>query len=182
MNSSETRPKSVFMYAAEAGVPMGLYLTVISLCLLASLKVAALPILAFPLLCGVPVVQYRLMRKVRDADARMRRLSSLWLLGIYIFIFGTLVCTLISDIYIMVFEPHFVRDYLQMALREMEGGGEQYASQIRILQEAIDSHSIPGNLQFIASMAWATCFFGSILSLLIAGLLSVRRSRSMSGF
>lgn len=183
-DSSEQRPKSVFMYAAEVGVPMGLYLTAMSMCLLASLKFPGLPVLVLPLMCGVPVVLYFLMRRVRDTDERCRRVSSLWLMGIYTFIFGSLICALVSDLYVMFAEPHFVRDYVALALQELESAPDpsQFASQTDLLRSALNSHALPGNMQFIASMGWATCFAGSLLSLITAAILAPRRPRPVSGF
>lgn len=162
---------------------MGLYLTVISMCLLASLRVEVLPLLILPLLCGVPLVLWRILRRICDQEPAYRRLSPLWLAGIYTFIFGTLICCLISALYIVLAEPRFVSDYIAGALRALEGrpDAEAFGSQIDLMHRAIEGKVLPGSLQFVASMGWATCFFGSMLSLIEAFLLSagLRRRRDI---
>lgn len=180
---NEKKEKSVFLYAAEAGVPMGIYLTAMSMCLLASLRIDSLPLLLLPLLLGLPAVLYFLMRRVRDIDPRCRRVAPLWLMGIYTFIFGTLICVLVSDLYIMWAEPHFVTDYISRAIADMKSlpAAPQLSEQADLLQAALDSHALPSSMQFVASMGWATCFFGSMLSLLMAALLTFRAPGRLSG-
>ncbi len=177
MTSPEKKVKSVFMYAAEAGIPMGLYLTAMSLCLLGSLRVGILQMFLLPLFFGLIALQYFLMRRVRDTDPRCRKVAPLWLMGIYTFIFGTLICVLISDLYVMWVEPHFINDFIAQAIAQAKASPDpsQLAEQTDMLQTLLDSHMLPSSLRFIASMGWATCFFGSMLSLLIAGILASKR-------
>ena len=157
---------------------MGIYLSAMSLCLLGSLRIDFLSLLILPLVCALPVVLYRLMRAVFDAEPSCRRVSSLWLMGIYTFIFGSLICALVSDVYILTVEPGFVKDYIMRAIHDMEAQPDSamFSSQIELMHRAVESRALPGCLQFIASMAWSTCFFGSLLSLFMAWLLMARSS------
>ena len=86
--------KSVYKYAAEAGVPMGLYLTAMSACLLLSLRLPQLPVLMFPLLFGLPFFTAWLLRRIASDAPHYNKVSALWLAGIYTFIFGSLICCL----------------------------------------------------------------------------------------
>lgn len=188
MNSPENNiassTRSVMGHAAHAGLPMGLYLTAVSMCLLGSLKVDVLPILMLPLVCGIPIVLYRLMKRTCTEDPSCCRVSSLWLMGIYTFIFGSLICALVSNLYIVFIEPGFVKDYIMMAIRDLESSpnAEAFASQIDLMHRAVEGHALPGSMQFVASMAWTTCFFGSLLSLITARVLTWRRASKRSGF
>lgn len=169
--------KSVFKYAAEAGVPMGLYLTAISMCLLASIRIPQLPLLMLPLLAGVPVVLYRILRRIRNEQPAYRRVATLWLIGIYIFIFGTLICTLISSLYVVILQPHFVYDYVSQALAVYDSTPQlaSLAGNADMMREAMARHMLPSGLQFVASLGWSTCFFGSLLSFAVACILAPKR-------
>lgn len=177
MGNDMNRPRSAFSYAAHAGLPMGIYLSVLSLCVLASLRLDFLPMLILPLLIGVPVILFFMMRRTAADNPSLRRLSPLWLMGIYTFIFGSLICALVSNLYIMMVEPDFVARYLEQTIINMESLSDagEFDAQISMMREALAKNTLPGSMQFVSTMAWSTCFFGSILSLLIAAILSVRR-------
>lgn len=162
--------KSIYKFASEAGLPAGLYLTLMSACVLLSLKMPALPMLLLPLGLGFPVMLWMLMKKIGREEPSYNKFSSLWLGGIYTVIFGTLICTFISALYITFFEPDFVNIYIANALEAVETSGmaDQYETSIILMREAMAAHILPSGLEFLTSMAWLTCFTGSILSLLIA--------------
>lgn len=168
------KSKSIYKYAAEAGLPIGLYLTMMSACLLLSIKIAALPMLLFPLALGFPFVLWAVMKKISRLEPSYNKFSSLWLSGIYSVIFGTLICMFLSSAYIVFFEPSFVGKYFTNALETLESSpmAEQYSSQITLMHDVVDAHLLPSGLEFLTTIAWLTCFCGSILSLLIALLMS----------
>ena len=162
--------KSIYKYASEAGLPAGLYLTLMSACVLLSIKVPALPMLLFPLALGFPVLLWVLMRWISREEPGYNKFSSLWLGGLYTVIFGTLICMFLSAFYIVAFEPSFVSLYVSNALEAVEASpmADQYAASIAMMREAMDAHILPSGIEFITTMAWFTCFCGSIISLLIA--------------
>ena len=51
-----TEMKSIYRYAAEGGIPVGLYLTLISACLLLSLRIPLIPILILTQAIRGPIV------------------------------------------------------------------------------------------------------------------------------
>lgn len=169
--------KSIYKFASEAGVPVGLYLTLMSACILLSIKIPALPMLLIPLALGFPVVLWSLMRKISKEEPSYNKFSSLWLGGIYTVIFGTLISTFLSGLYVTFFEPDFVNIYINNALEAIEATpmADQYEASIHLMHEAIDAHILPSGLEFLTSMAWFTCFTGSILSLVIALLMTKTR-------
>lgn len=176
--------KSIYKYASEAGLPAGLYLTLMSACLLLSVKIPALPMLILPLGITFPFVLWALMKKIIREEPSYNKFSSLWLGGIYTVIFGTLICMFLSSIYIVFIEPGFVHMYVDNALSAVEASGmaEQYESSIALMREAMDAHILPSGLEFLTSMAWFTCFGGSILSLILALIMSKGGRRVPSRF
>ena len=164
------RKKSIYKYASEAGLPTGLYLTLMSFCVLLSIKVAALPLLLIPLLLGFPVLLWALLKKISREEPSYNKFSSLWLAGIYTVIFGSLICLFVSAFYVVIYEPNFVYQYVMNALNAAENSpmASEYSTTIEIMHNAINAHILPSAMEFLTTMAWFTCFGGSILSLLIA--------------
>lgn len=162
--------KSIYKYASEAGLPVGLYLTVMSACLLLSVKFPGLPLVLFPLALGFPFILWMLMKRITREEPSYNKFSSLWLGGIYTVIFGTLICMFLSAIYIVVFEPGFVQLYVNNAIQAVESTpmADQYQQTITLMKEAMDAHLLPSGLEFLTTMAWFTCFAGSILSLVLS--------------
>ena len=137
--------KSIYKYASEAGLPTGLYLTLMSACLLLSLKVPALPMMLFPLCLGFPFLLWLMMRKISRMEPSYNKFSSLWLGGIYTVIFGTLICMFLSAVYIVIFEPNFVYQYVNNAIAAVESSpmSAEYESTIYMMREAINAHILP---------------------------------------
>ena len=174
--------KSIYKYASEAGLPTGLYLTIMSACLLLSVKIPFLPMLTLPLAIGFPFLLLALMRKIKREEPSYSKFSSLWLGGIYTVIFGTLICMFLSALYLVFVEPGFVHQYVNNALLAVEESpfADQYESSVALMREAMEAHILPSGLEFLSSMAWLTCFIGSILSLIIALIMSKGGSKFSS--
>ena len=173
--------KSIYKYASEAGVPFGLYLTLMSACLLLSLKIPSLPILIVPLAIGLPFILWILLRRICKEEPSYMKFASVWLAGIYTVIFGCLICFFLSALYIVFIEPSFVIKYILAAIEAVESTpmAAEYETTTYLMREAIEAHILPSGLEFLTSMAWFTCFTGSILSLFIA-LLMVKNTSKIS--
>lgn len=175
--------KSVYKYAAEAGVPLGLYLTLISGCFLLSVKYEFLSMLIFPLVIVFPFVLGGFMRRLARVEPAYARFSPMWLFGIYSVLSGTLICALFSALYLMFVDPSFMVVYVENAIATIEASpmAGQYASTVDMMRQAIDNHMLPSGLQLVTTMGWFTCFSGSILSLFLALILSQRRPKGRGG-
>lgn len=166
--------KSIYKYAAEAGVPVGMYLSLMSACLLLSVKFSVLPMLLMPLCLGFPFVLWMQVKKISRQEPSYNKFSSLWLGGIYSVIFGTVICMFLSALYIVFVEPNFVSLYVNNALAAVEASpmAGEYESSINLMHDAIEAHILPTGLQFLTTMAWFTCFIGSVISLFMALIMS----------
>ena len=166
--------KSIYKYAAEAGIPAGLYLSLMSACLLLSIKFPVLPIFILPLGIGFPFLLWVLMKRIEKAEPAFHKFSSLWLGGIYTVIFGTIIALFLSALYVVIVEPGFVYLYINNALEAVESSqmASEYETSIKLMREAMDAHLLPSGFEFLSSMAWFTCFAGSILSLILALFMS----------
>ena len=171
--------KSIYKYASEAGIPAGLYLTLMSACLLLSIKLPFLPIFLFPLAIGFPVLLWFLMKRISIAEPYYNKFSSLWLGGLYIVIFGTLISLFLSALYIVAVEPGFVYLYINNSLEAIEASpmAENYAASVKLMREAMEAHLLPSGLEFLTTIAWFTCFSGSIISLFLAFIMSKTKKK-----
>lgn len=166
--------KSVYKYAAEAGLPVGLYLTVMSACLLLSLHAPSLPVLIIPLAALFPFFLAYFMKRMSQREPQYMKFSALWLCGIYAVIFGTLICALFSGLYLTFVEPGFIGRYVENALDTMASSPQapEYAATMDMMRKALDSRMLPSGMEFVSSMSWLTCFAGSIMSLMISLILT----------
>ena len=176
--------KSIYKYASELGVPAGLYLTLMSACLLFSVKIPVLPVLLLPLAIGFPFLLWTLMKKIVKEEPSYKKFSSLWLGGIYTVIFGTLICMFFSGIYLVMFEPGFVHLYVMNAIEAVENSAVagDYESSIIMMRQALESHILPSGMEFLTTMGWFTCFIGSMMSLIIALIMSQGAKRVRSQY
>ncbi|MCH5229858.1 MAG: DUF4199 domain-containing protein [Muribaculaceae bacterium] len=176
--------KSIYKYASENGLAAGAYLTLMSACLLLSVKIAFLPMLILPLGIGFPFLLWALMKNIIRTEPSYNKFSSLWLGGIYTVIFGTIICMFLSALYIVFIEPSFVHLYVNNALTAVEASpmSAEYESSIQMMREAMEAHILPSGLEFLTTMAWFTCFAGSLLSLVLAMIMSKNSKKVSRGF
>lgn len=162
--------KSIYRYAAEAGLPIGIYLTAMSVCMLLGLHYSMLTSLLIPLAIVFPFVLGFLLNQIAKKEPDYLKISALWLGGIYTVIFGTIICMLFSACYIFFVNPGFVYEYVTSAIESIESSPmkEEYAATIALMRDAIDARILPSGIEFVTTMGWGTCFSGSILSLIIA--------------
>lgn len=163
---------------------MGIYLSLMAACVLLSLKAPFLPMLITPLAIGFPAILWMLMRRIGAMQPTYMKVSSLWLAGIYTVIFGTLICMLLSGLYVVFIEPGFVVKYFETIISQVEASefAAYYADTVALMRNAIDSHIVPSGMEFVTAMGWFTCFAGSILSLIIAFIMGkmVRKPSQIS--
>lgn len=172
--------KSVYKYASEGGVPVGMCLTAMSACFLLSLRHDML-LLAIPLLgLLVPWLMVRTMRTMAEEEPSYGKFAPLWLCGIYTVIFGTLICSLLSGLWLSFVDPGFITAYVENAIEVMrQAPGTQYEQTVRVMEQALERHMLPNGMELVASLGWTTCFAGCLLSLALAWGVASRRRRSL---
>lgn len=169
----ESKPKSVYAYAGEAGIYLGMFLSAISFSFLLSNKLAAASLLAFPLVIALPFFAGWLLNAVAKAEPLYRKFSALWVAGIYSFIFGTLICALLSALYLLFIEPDFFHTYVSNSIKVLKESEAQIPmANASLLESALEQGAIPSPMTFVFSMSWLTCFLGSMLSLPLALMIS----------
>ncbi len=171
---------SIFHLAARAGLPIGLILTFMSACMLFSIHYPSLP-LALVGVILIPICLVSYMRRIATRLPIYNKFVPLWLFAMYSIIFGTLICTLLSALYVTFFEPDFINVYIDTTMAQLNDNltGEllqAHQHNIDLINMARERHLLPSALEFISSLAWSTAFFGTLLSIPLA-LIAVRRRR-----
>lgn len=167
------RLRSPYGYSSRLGCWMGLYLFLLSLCQLTSVYNQGTIFLLFPLLLGLPFMLYALMRAVWVRAPHLQTFGGIWLTGIWIFIFGALICGLLTAGWILLINPDFVEQYMRLAVAD---AGTEYSSTAAQIESMIEAGAYPTPMQYVFAMIWSTAFFGSILALIAAGILRARAS------
>lgn len=159
--------ESIFKYAARCGLPMGGYLSVMSVAMVFSDKVPLLSLVVLGMLLCTPVLVYKMLRARYVADDGTTDFSSLWMIGILTFIYGSLICTAVTYALLQWFRPDFFYDMAQMVI-------DQYSKvpaasdMVDTLTKIVDKGLLPSTLEFLFQMFWLTSFLGSLLSAIVA--------------
>lgn len=175
----EDKTKSIYAYGAEYGLYMGLYLSAISLCFMLSLYIMELSVAVYPLLIAVPIFLWVMMRRLYAKNVMFRLNSALWMFGICVFFFGSLICGGVTTAFMYFVEPQFFSKYATMTMEFLQNSPleSQYTQEIELLQKAVDKQELPSPIDFVISMMWATVFFGSVTSMILSPLVRVFEQR-----
>lgn len=173
--------KSLFQQGAEWGVPFGIYLSVMASGFIYSDKHVAISAFALAMLPVIPVLIYRWQKKRFVAEEGMSSFSNLWMLGILIFMCGSLIASTVSYCILQYARPDFFYEQARHVIRQYKMApellNEQTQQVVDTLQLMIDRKAVPRNIDFALTGFWACSFFGSLVSALLAGLVKMLAKR-----
>lgn len=173
--------KSVYRYGAEYGQFMGIYLIVLSACFLASPHQPFILLIMAALLAAFPAILYVILRRIYREAPHNRTFSAIWTAGIMTTLCGSLICALVTAAWLIFVQPDFFMVYLRTAIATVEQSGQaaQYSDELAMMREALASGTVPSPMRYVISMVWSTVLLGSIVSMVCAFALVVRRRRPM---
>lgn len=173
MDKTET---SVFSLAASSGIPVGLYLCLMSFCQMASVNSSSGNFVFMGMFLAFPFILYLFMKRMVRTHPAFSKMMAVWVYGIYTVIFGTLICALFTACYIYFIYPDFLSDMADqhLTLIKSHPRGTLSASTVSYFEDldAIYRHIPP--MQFVAAMGWATAFYGCVISCPLAFFVSRR--------
>ncbi|MFI3239720.1 MAG: DUF4199 domain-containing protein [Bacteroidales bacterium] len=161
--------KSIYKSAANDGLIFGGYLTAIFISyVLASVNVMFAWVLNL-LILAIPYVTYRFIRRCNKGRFNCMSISEMWMYGMLLYIYGALICGIVTFAYIRFIEPNLITNQLQMALDIYKSVDELKDSEfVAVVEQGIEQGLVPSAIDFVIQMMWVTSFFGSVLSLIIA--------------
>lgn len=161
--------KSIYRRAADNGLVFGIILSVLFLLFVFSGSMPLLSFLALAMFVAVPGLIFYFLRRCFTEEKGLTTFSGLWSLGILIFLFGSLICSVVTYIYLQYIEPTFIYDQARMALTLYQSIESMKGSElVTVMEQAITQNMLPTPIQFVFQMIWMTTFSGSILSMIIS--------------
>lgn len=168
-------PKAVYREGAKQGVYMGFYLITMFFMVILSEKASIVSILAFLSIILVPLFAYKLMVNVHKRYSCSADFPSLWMLGILIFIGGSMICALVTYAYLQYVDYEFISRQAESAIEVYKNMPDtQISEMVSVMQMAVDKGILPSPIEFSMEMLWVTAFFGSVLSMILSAVIRKR--------
>lgn len=171
----------ILKQASDFGALMGALLCLLFLAVVYSSALPPLSFLAMAILFGIPFFLFWIMKRVKRRAPEFWRMSALWMLGILIFIFGGILLAAVVYIFLQFIYPDFIYNQLGAAIEIYKQNPELVNSQtLAVLTKMYESGNIPTAIQSAMSTLWSASFFGSILSLIEAAIVSISSKRNQN--
>ena len=175
-NQNTPQEKSVYRYGAEYGVGFGIYLSLMALAIMHGFDTPFLLLIAVAMIAATPAIIYPMLRRYRTIMHGFAPFASLWLLGIMIFLFGSLICGTVTYIWLQYVVPTFIYDQVMTAIELYKTlPGDQAAEVVKIMEAVVEQHALPSPIEVVVQMIMLTTFLGSLLSMLLALLIGWRK-------
>lgn len=163
------QPKNIYQRAGEWGFPFGLYLACTGATSIFADWFMPLGALFFVLLLGTPLVVYWFQRRKFIENGGFGEYAELWMLGILLFILGTVVANCIIFLLVHFVRPNFMYEQARMVIDAYRDIPEMRDSDmVRVLQRMVDERLMPSPIETVFNAFWFTTFGGSILSAVTA--------------
>ena len=174
-------PKTVYREGAEKGVYMGIYLMAMFFAIILSEWLSIASIVATILIVGLPLFAYKLIVRVHKKYFCSADFPSLWMLGIMIFIGGSMICALASYAYLQYADPEFIARQAEYALDTYKSLPEsQNSEMVSMMQQAVKNGILPTPIEFSVEMLWMTSFCGSLLSAVLSAVARKRHPQQIA--
>lgn len=176
MGGSSKNIKNIYARGADDGFWLGLYLSVLFFLTVFALKVPVLNIAAGAMALGVPFLTYFFIRRTHVAAHGMTVFSALWMQGITMFACGCLIFGAVSFVYLRWIDPGFLVRMLELGVEYYRASPSESAHLLADeFQMIIDSKVIPSALNIAFGWMWLGMFSGSILSMIVAGIVRIKK-------
>lgn len=175
-NNIDDTVKSVYRQGAEYGAWFGVYLTVMALAIMYGFTHTILMLVAMAMMVAVPAVVYPMLRRYRSQMRGYAPFASLWMLGLMIFICGSLICGAVTYVWMQYVMPTFIYDQVMAAIDVYKAvPGDSAAEMVRIMETIVERHALPSAMEVVVQMVMLTTFLGSLVSMVLAFILGMRR-------
>ncbi|MBP5497833.1 MAG: DUF4199 domain-containing protein [Muribaculaceae bacterium] len=171
------KERNLFARGADYGAIMGLWLSAMALSFIYVDKVAPLAIVALVMLTLTPVVVYRYQRREWISSQSKATFSDLWMLGILMFICGSLITGAVTYVVLQWIRPDFIMHQAQMALEIYKSPSLAETQIAPTLESIIKEGLLPTPIQMVMSLFWSTTFMGSLLSALTSAIVRTSKIR-----
>jgi len=166
-----TEKKSIYQRAGEWGVPFGLYLSCAAVASIFADRFPPLSYVFLIMLVCTPLVVYRFQRHKFIEDGGFAEHSSLWMLGIMLFMLGSVISSLVVYLVLQYLRPGFLYEQAQAVIEVYSKLPQASDSEwLRVLQHAVDERMLPSPIQVVFDTFWFVAFGGSVVSAITAAI------------
>ena len=104
--------------------------------------------------------------------------SLLWMMGIMLFFFASLICCVPEYIFYQYINPDYVANAMQQSLKLIdELGIIKQEEVLDAYRETVEKGGVPTAIQMIMSSMWSNVFFGSLLAIIVAPFVSRKKRK-----
>jgi hypothetical protein len=161
--------KSIYKRAAEWGLPFGLYIACMGVASIYADYFAPLSIIFILMIMATPLVVYYFQRRRFIEDDGFTEYAGLWMLGILLFIFGSVIASFIIYLVLQYFRPDFMYEQARMVIEAYSKIPQASDSEVlRVLQRMVDEKLLPTPIEAVFNAFWFITFFGSLVSAITA--------------
>ena len=161
--------KSIFQLAAEWGVPFGLYLTCMAMAMIFADWFIPLSLISTILMLCTPFVVYYFQRRKFKMDNGFTEYAGLWMLGIMLFMLGTIIASLFVYLVLHYVRPEFMYEQGRAAIEAYQQIPQWRDSEmVEVLKMMVDKRMMPTPIEAVFNAYWFITFGGSLLSALTA--------------
>ncbi len=166
----EQEPKrSIYKCAAEWGLPFGLYIACMGVASIYTDYFAPLSIIFILMIMATPLVVYYFQRRRFIEDDGFTEYAGLWMLGILLFIFGSVIASFIIYLVLQYFRPDFMYEQARMVINAYSKIPQVSDSEVlRVLQRMVHEKLLPTPIEAVFNAFWFITFFGSLVSAITA--------------
>ena len=159
------KKKSIFQRAAEWGIPFGLYLAAAAMTYIFSDYFPPLSLLFMVMCAFTPVVVYFFQRRKFIEDDGFTEYAGLWMLGIMLFLLGSVIASLIIYLVLQYVRPTFMYDQAQVIIDAYKDVPDMKDSDLLlVIKRMVDKKLMPSPIEVVMNMYWLTTFLGSLTS------------------
>ncbi len=117
---------NVIQVSMSMGTKLGLYMILVYAMLMYTLRYSALSVLALPLLLGIPVVAYLVLRQYRNhTKLLIFPFPVAWILSVFMFLFATVLSGMTSYIYLRFIDHGMLAQSVLAYVELMNSNGQQ---------------------------------------------------------
>lgn len=161
--------KSIYKRAAEWGLPFGLYIACMGVASIYADYFAPLSIIFILMIMATPLVVYYFQRRRFIEDDGFTEYAGLWMLGILLFIFGSVIASFIIYMVLQYFRPDFMYEQARLVIEAYSKIPQASDSEVlRVLQRMVDEKLLPTPIEAVFNAFWFITFFGSLVSAITA--------------
>ena len=147
----------------------GLYIACMGVASIYADYFAPLSIIFILMIMATPLVVYYFQRRRFIEDDGFTEYAGLWMLGILLFIFGSVIASFIIYLVLQYFRPEFMYEQARMVIEAYSKIPQDSDSEVlRVLQRMVDEKLLPTPIEAVFNAFWFITFFGSLVSAITA--------------